>query len=206
MYKRQEIGLFKLTNETAVAAGVRRIEAITSIKAQEFLTNELHTLNDIREALKHPKDIIKSVNQLIEENSLLKKKIEKLENEQAGDLKGALIKSIKKKDGMNIIIQKVNLPNAQVMKQLAFDLRKTVDDLYLVLAANIVEKPQVCVMLADSLVEKGLNANPIIKELSKEIKGGGGGQAFFATAGGKELAGLDKVVVQAEKMIEEVNG
>ena len=98
------------------------------------------------------------------------------------------------------------MPNAQVLKQLAFDLRKDIENLYLVLAVDVAGKPQVCVMLADSLVANGLNANPIIKELSKEIKGGGGGQPFFATAGGKDLSGLDRVVEVAEKMIEEVNG
>ena len=201
-----EIGLFKLTHETAVAAGVRRIEAITSVRAQEFLNNELNTLNEVRGLLKNPKNITAAVAQIMNENTLLRKKVEKLENAQAGDLKGDLMKSKVERDGMNVIIKKVSLPNAQVLKQLAFDLRKDIENLYLVLAVDVAGKPQVCVMLADSLVANGLNANPIIKELSKEIKGGGGGQPFFATAGGKDLSGLDRVVEVAEKMIEEVNG
>ena len=201
-----EIGLFKITHETAVAAGVRRIEAITNVKAQEFLNDQLHTLNEIKDLFKNPKNITQTISQLIDENSQLRKKVEKLENAQAGDVKGELVKSKEERDGMNVIIQKISLPNAQVLKQLAFDLRKDIDNLYLVLAVDVAGKPQVCVMLSDELVAKGLNANPIIKELSKEIKGGGGGQPFYATAGGKDLAGLDRVVEVANQMIEKVNG
>ena len=135
-----EIGLFKITQETAVAAGVRRIEAITSVKAQEFLNNELNTLNEIRSLFKNAKNITQSISQLMEENSQLKKKIEKLENAQAGDIKGDLIKSKVEKDGMNVIIKKIKLPNAQVLKQLAFDLRKDIENLYLVLAVDIAGK------------------------------------------------------------------
>ena len=131
-----EIGLFKLTHETAVAAGVRRIEAITSVKAQEFLNNELTTLNELRGLFKNSKDIKGTVSQLIEENSQLKKKVEKLENAQAGDIKGDLIKSKTEKDGMNVIIKKISLPNAQVLKQLAFDLRKDIENLYLITFFN----------------------------------------------------------------------
>ena len=201
-----EISLFKITHETAVAAGIRRIEAITNVKAQEHLNAQIHTLNEIKDLFKNPKNITQTITQLIEENNLLRKKVEKLENAQAGDIKGDLIKSIIKKEGMNVIIQKIALPNAQVLKQLAFDLRKDIENLYLILAVDVAGKPQVCVMLADELVAKGMNANPIIKELSKEIQGGGGGQPFFATAGGKDLSGLDRVVVVANQMIEKVNG
>ena len=92
------------------------------------------------------------------------------------------------------------------MKQVAFELRKEVSDLFLVLAANVSGKPQVAVMISDNVVsEYSLNAGGVVRELAKEIKGGGGGQPFFAVAGGKDIAGLDKVITKANEMVAEVS-
>jgi len=112
-------------------------------------------------------------------------------------------KKIEKVGDINLIRVKVELPSTEAMRQVAYELKQTVPNLLLVLAADVQGKPNIAVMISDNLVaEKGLNASQIIRELSKEIQGGGGGQPFYATAGGKELAGLDKVVAKAIDIIQ----
>ena len=113
-----------------------------------------------------------------------------------------MINKIYKPNGVNYIIEKVEIASADALKQIAFDLKAKVDDLYLVLAADIEGKPQITVMLSDNLVsDKNLNASNIVRELAKEIQGGGGGQPFYATAGGKDIKGLDRVVEKAKEII-----
>ena len=196
-----EIGMFKISSEASVAAGVRRIEAVTSEKAEEFFKNELQILNQIRELLKNPKDLIKTIESLSNENNELKKDIEKLENLTVASLKVELLDEIKKIGDINFIAKKLNIPSANALRQLAFDIRKDNENLFMVLAANIKDKPQIAVVLTDDLIAKGYNANSIIKELSVLIKGSGGGQPFFATAGGQYLSGLDKVVEKAKELV-----
>ncbi len=190
-----EIGLFKIISETAVAAGVRRIEAVTAFEAENLINDQLNILNEVKEILKNPKDLKKAVNDLLEEKNKLQKQIEVFQFDQINILKEDLLKKIIKKDGINILIEKIKLPTSESLKQLAYDIKAVSEPLYLVLAAEIDGKPQIAVMLSDIIIkEKNLNAVQIVKELAKEIKGGGGGQPFFATAGGIDLDGLDRVV------------
>ncbi len=195
-----EIGMFKIISEASTAAGVRRIEALTSEKAEEYYHKEVHTLNEVRDLLKHPKDLVKTLESVLNENSSLKKEIEKLENAQMGNLKSELLTTIEAVDGLNFISAKVKAPSANALRQLAFDIKKDTEDLFMVIAADIKGKPQILVMLSESLVEKGYNANVIIKQLSPLIKGGGGGQPFFATAGGKDVSGLEAVVSKSKEL------
>lgn len=196
------IGFFKIIAESAVAAGVRRIEAITGVAAEVFINNQLKLVSQVRELLKNPKDVSKSIESLLEENNRLKKEIEKSVLEKSAGLKDELAKKAVQINGINFIAQKVELPNADAIKNLAYNLKDIVSDLFLVLAANIDGKPNITVMIAENLVkDKGLHAGNIIKELAKEIKGGGGGQPFFATAGGSDISGLDNVLVKAKSFI-----
>jgi alanyl-tRNA synthetase len=197
-----QIGFFKIITESAVAAGVRRIEAITGIAAERFITEQSRVVHEVRELLKNPKDVSKSIENLIEENNRLKKEIEKSILEKSSGLKTELAQKAEKINGVNFIAQKVELPNADAVKNLAYQLKDIVPDLFLVLAAVISEKPSLTVMIAENVVkEKGLNAGAIVRELAKVIKGGGGGQPFFATAGGSDVSGLDKALEKAKSFL-----
>jgi alanyl-tRNA synthetase len=197
-----QISYFKIISESAVAAGVRRIEAITGIAAENYINGQNKLVQSLKELLKNPKDIAKSVETLLEENAKLKKEIEKTILEKSSGLKDELAKKAEHINGINFIAQKVELPNADAVKNLAYQLKDIVSDLFLVLAADIDGKPNLTVMLSENLVkDKGLNAGNIVRELAKEIQGGGGGQPFFATAGGKDLGGLDKALLKARTFI-----
>jgi len=197
-----QIGFFKIISESAVAAGVRRIEAITGIAAEDFIIQQNKLVHQLKELLKNPKDISKSVESLLDENAKLKKEIEKSVLEKSAGLKNELAAKAEVINGVNFIAQKVQLPNADAIKGLAYQLKDIVDNLFLVLAADIDGKPSLTVMIAENLVkEKGLNAGNIVRELAKEIKGGGGGQPFFATAGGSDVGGLEKALEKAKAFI-----
>jgi len=197
-----QIGFFKIVSESAVAAGVRRIEAITGIGAENYIIEQNKLVQQLKELLKNPKDLSKSVESLLDENSKLKKEIEKSVLEKSAGLKDELAQKAEQINGINFIAQKVQLPNADAIKNLAYQLKDIVSDLFLVLAADIDGKPSLTVMIAENLVkEKGLNAGNIVRELAKEIKGGGGGQPFFATAGGSDINGLEKALEKAKSFV-----
>ena len=196
------IGYFKIVAESAVAAGVRRIEAITGIGAENYINQQSLLIDQLKELLKNPKDIGKSIEGLLAENSKLKKEIEKSVLEKSAGLKNELAKKAQNINGINFIAEKVALPNADAVKNLAYQLKGIVNDLFLVLGADFEGKPNITVMISENLVkDKGLNAGNIVRELAKEIQGGGGGQPFFATAGGKDVNGLDKVLEKAKSFI-----
>ncbi|OEK04842.1 alanine--tRNA ligase [Roseivirga misakiensis] len=197
-----DIGLFKIVSESAVAAGIRRIEAYTGPKAFEHVQAQDKALSEVRDVLKNPKDLTKAITDLMDGQKRLTKIIDTLYAKQANVLKKSLLEEVSAQDGFNALVAKVLLPNADGLKKLAFELKNEVENLVAVLAADIDGKPQIAVIIADNLVkEKGLNAGQMVRELAKEIKGGGGGQPFFATAGGKDLFGLDKVEIKANEMI-----
>jgi alanyl-tRNA synthetase len=197
-----KIGIFKIISESSIAAGVRRIEAYTALKAEQFIEGQLKILQSINESLKHPKDVLRAVNNLLEERNALQKDVEKLKNEKNTSLKKELAEKITPMDGVNLIAEKINVPDAASIKDLSFQLKGQIKNLFLVLAAEINGKPLISLMISENLVkEKGYDANAIIKELAKEIKGGGGGQAFYATAGGKDISGIDKVIKKSMSFI-----
>jgi alanyl-tRNA synthetase len=194
-----QLGFFKIISESAVAAGVRRIEAITANAAEQFINGQNEQIKGLKDLLKNPADLFKSVESLIEENSRLKKEIEKNILERSAGLKHELIKEVVSINGINFLAKKVDLPNTDAVKNLAYALKDLLDNLLLVLACEIDGKPSLTVMLSENLVkERGLNAGNIVRELAKEIQGGGGGQPFFATAGGKDSSGLDRALEKAK--------
>jgi alanyl-tRNA synthetase len=194
-----QIGYFKILSESAVAAGVRRIEAITADAAEAFIVNQNMEINQLKALLKGNKDLTGAVTALIEENAKLKKDAEKAVIERSGNLKHEIVHHMKTVNGINVIAVQVDLPNADAVKNLAFSVKDLVDNLFLVFTTLIDDKPGITVMLSENLVgERGLNASNIVRELAKDIQGGGGGQPFYATAGGKNKEGLSKVL---EKVI-----
>jgi alanyl-tRNA synthetase len=196
------IGLLKIISESSVAAGVRRIEAVTAEGAQEYLNDNLRLLNEVKSVLKNPKDILASAKSLMEEKHALEKKLEVMYQQQANALKDELAGKATKSNGCTLISEKISVPNADSLKNIAYALRNQFDDLLLILAADVDGKPQVAVMIGEKLeATKKYHAGNMVKELAKEIDGGGGGQPFFATAGGKKLEGLDKVLTKAKELI-----
>ena len=197
------IGLFKIISESSVAAGVRRIEAVTGEGANAFVDEELAALDAVKELLKNPRDLVTATRNLLEEKHALEKKIELINQERANELKDDLAKKALESNGYHLILEKVSVPNADTLKNIAYGLRNQFDDLLLILAADVDSKPQVAVMIGEKLMaSKKYHAGNMVKELAKEIDGGGGGQPFFATAGGKNLNGLNAVLDKARKLIQ----
>ncbi|QEC52936.1 alanyl-tRNA synthetase [Anseongella ginsenosidimutans] len=197
-----QIGFLKITSESAVAAGVRRIEAITAEKAETYVNTQLAVLKQGRDLLKNPSDLLKSLQALLQENQQLKKEKEQAVLQQAAGIKDELLAGMEELNGARLIARQVQIPSAEAIKSLAFELRSAVDNLFLVLGAELDGKAHLTVMISDALVkEKGLNAGAIVRELGKEIRGGGGGQAFYATAGGKDPGGLQKALDKARQFI-----
>ncbi len=199
------IGQFKIISESSIAAGVRRIEAITADAAEEYFNDQLRLLAQIRHLFNNPRNLVQVIESTINEKIVLSKQLEHFQMEKAGQVKDTLIAKAIQTNGMTVIIEEVKLPNADALKKLSFELRNEVPNLLMVLAAEIEDKPQIAVMISDNLVaDRKLNAGNIVRELAKEINGGGGGQPFYATAGGKDIQGLSRVVARAKSMISEI--
>ncbi len=196
-----QIGYFKIISESAVAAGVRRIEAITAHKAEQFIVNQSHELSQLKALFKGTQNITTAVQTLIEENARLKKEVEKGILAKAGSMKQEIADQAQLINGINFIAAHVDLPNAEAVKNLAFEVKALVPDLYLVLTTLIDEKPGITVMISENKVSDQLSAAKIVRELGKEIQGGGGGQPFYATAGGKNAEGLPNVLVRAKEFL-----
>ncbi len=197
-----QIGFFKITGESAVAAGIRRIEAITSIRAEEYFKEQIKTLDELKVLLKNPKDLVKGVSQLLESHATLQKQLQSLLKEKAAVIKKDLKNRVINKGGFNFVAHKIELESAEEIKNILFELRNEVDDLFCVLAAEVNGKPSISVIISDNLVKsKNLNAGNIVRDLAKEINGGGGGQPFYAQAGGNKLEGLIAALEKAAKHI-----
>ncbi|MFT6167740.1 MAG: alanyl-tRNA synthetase, partial [Vicingaceae bacterium] len=196
-----EIGLFKITHESAVAAGIRRIEAVSSESAlqQFYVQNDL--INELKTSLKNPKNIKQAIDGLLVENSKLQKEIESFKAKAAGNLKGELKDKVQSINGVNVLIEEVEV-DAGSAKNIAFQLKAEVERLFLVLASKAEGKPTITILISDELVaEKDWNAGKLVRDLGKHIQGGGGGQAFFATAGGKNPDGIEKALEEARALV-----
>ena len=197
-----QIGLFKILSESSISAGVRRIEATTGTMAEEHVQQQEEILVELRELLKHPKNLSKTIAILLNDKSNADKELEQLKKQKVGGLKESLIKSAETVNGINVILQHVEVPDAGGLKQLGFELKNQLPSLFMVLTTEINGKPQIAVVISENLVnEKNLHAGNIVKALATHIKGGGGGQSFFATAGGSDASGLPKVLQEAYNYI-----
>ena len=201
------IGLFKIISESSVASGVRRIEALTAEGAETFVSDKISTLEGISDLLKHPKDTRKAVESLLKERGEFQKQLEKLQHQQTQDVKARLLQEIKPIGEINSLVTNISLPNSDALKGLSFELRNQVENLIAVLAADIQGKPQIAVVIGDNLVkERNWDAGAMVRELAVLIKGGGGGQTFYATAGGKDLSGLPNVVSKGQEILADMLG
>ena len=186
-----EIGLFKIVSESSVASGVRRIEAITGLKARKYLSDKETLINELKTSLK-TNDIKKAVGDLILEKKSMQKELDKFRSANISNLEQELLSSATEINNIRCITQEVSLDGNQ-MKQIAYSLRKE-HNLLMLLASKTANKAILSLMLTDDLIKKGLDAKNMINIIAKDIEGAGGGQSFFATAGGKNPNGIAKAL------------
>jgi len=198
-----QLGIFKIKSESAVAAGVRRIEAVCGKAAEAFINEEFDAIKSVRHTLKNPKDIGKTIESLQTENAELKKRIEGLEARQLVGIRNELLQKDEIINQVTFIGDIVEVSNADALKKLAGDVKNHLHDSLIVLCANIDGKPYVAISIADTVVAaKSLDAGKLIKEqVAPLIKGGGGGQKNLATAGGQEVSNLRTVIDTIKSML-----
>lgn len=196
-----EIWHFKIISEGAVAAGIRRIEAITGDAVKNFYQNQENTLSEIKETLKNPQDILKSVTTLQDDNAKLKKQIEQLLKEKVEGLKNSLVADFKEINGINFLAKQVDLAMGAT-KDLAQAIGTSKPNSFVFLASVDDNAPNIhCYISKELVAEKGLNAGNVIRELGKYIDGNGGGQPFFASGKGKNVIGIKEALEKAVDFI-----
>lgn len=196
-----EIGWFKIISEGSVASGIRRIEAISNKTAEEFIYNKLNELEEVSKLLKNPKNVIQSLGDLIASNQQAQKQLEQLEKEQAKRIKSELKSKVQSINGVNFIEGIVPLSGGAI-KDILFQLKGEVDNLFAVVGGDHDGKCTLSVMIADELVKnRDFHAGNIVRSAAKHIQGGGGGQPFFATAGGKDASGLTRAISEVKELI-----
>ena len=196
------IGTFKITSEAAVAAGVRRIEAVTGAAAEAYMNGELEELTKIRDIFKNPKETAKKVEVLVDENKALRKQIDLMHIEQASNLQKELRTQFVDNEGVKVLIQHISLTDNNAIKTLATNLEKEIGNAVIIFGSVSNDKPQLTICISPDLAKaKGWNAGAMVKELAKDIKGGGGGQPVFATAGGTDASGLAGALGRAKSLL-----
>ncbi len=198
-----ELGFFKIRHEAAVAAGVRRIEAVSGKAAEELINNEFAQIRVIRETLKNPKELSRSIESLLTDNSELKKRIESLEAKQLVVIKNELLQKVEIINGISFLGAVVEVSSADNLKKLCFELKNDLSNYVVILAANVDGKAQVALLLDETVsTEKSLDAPRIIKEhIAGLIKGGGGGQKTLATAGGQDAGNFEQVISKVKALL-----
>ena len=185
------IGMVRIISESSIAAGIRRIEAVTGRAVEKLMDIQQDTLNNAKELFNNTPDLTKAIQKSQEENNELKKQLESFMHERIMNLRDKLIAEAKNENGIHVIRFKTNL-SVDAIKTLAFQIRNVLGEkLFVAIAGEYEGKPSLTVLLSDDLVAQGYNAVNITREAAKLIQGGGGGQPFFATAGGKNPSGLD---------------
>lgn len=194
------IGMIKIVSESSVAAGVRRIEAYTGARVEEMLNNMQDTLAELKALLNNAPDLTSAIRKSIEEAAGLKKQVEEYKKEEEAAIKEALLENIEEVNGVKVI-KVVCEMSAEGAKNIAFQLRGEItENLLFVAGTHEAGKPMLTVMISDNLVAGGMNAGKLVKEAARLIQGGGGGQAHFATAGGKNAAGLEDAVTKVMEL------
>jgi alanyl-tRNA synthetase len=199
-----QIGLFKIVSEGSIASGIRRIEAITGERALSWYQDKEKTLKQIEEMLNKPQDVIKAITSLLDEKNILLKQVDMFEKELVQSFKAELLKNLQKVGDISLVSLKAGdrIDHAGIIREAAFQLRGEIDELVLIIGAVFNNKPHLAVMVSEKLIlGKKLNANEIVKAAAKEFNGGGGGQPFFATAGGKDADKLEMAMNKAFELV-----
>ena len=198
-----QLGYFKITGETAVAAGVRRVEACCGKQAEVYLQEQFQLLDSIKQTLKNPKELLRTIEQLQSDNTDLKKQLEVLETRQLRELSKTLVQEIETVNGISFLGKQIAVDNPEALKKICTELKALHADHVAVLTALIQEKSFVAVSVSESIVQsKGLDAGKVIKEkIAPLIKGGGGGQKTLATAGGQLVDQLPAVIAAVKSLL-----
>ena len=194
------IGSFRIVAESAIAAGMRRIEAVTGIEAEKYADTMQDQIDSLKELLKNPKDMTAAIQKLMDDNSALQKDIAKFQQEQAMAMKKTFVEKLNAAN--NLVVEQLDM-DLNMLKDMLLMLRTENPDMAIVLGSAFADKPSLLVVLGQNRVDAGKNASNIVRQAGKEIQGGGGGQPFFATAGGKNLSGLQNAINVAKGIIEE---
>jgi alanyl-tRNA synthetase len=196
------IGSFRIIGESSIAAGVRRIEAITAETLEQFYYIQQDTIRDMRSFFNNAPDLIQAIKKFFEENASLKKQVDEYLKEKLMMVKKRVIENKREVNKINLFVLKGFFP-AERVKDIAFQLKgEFPEKMFFVATTNFENKPLITVMISDDLVAQGMNAGHIVREAAKNIKGGGGGQPHFATAGGKDVDGLDVAFEEIVSCIE----
>ncbi|HUR31417.1 MAG TPA: DHHA1 domain-containing protein, partial [Saprospiraceae bacterium] len=197
------IGFFKITSESAIAAGVRRIEAITAEASESYINDQLTQLSQIRQELKNPIDAVKAIKDLHIEIRELRRQIEEIEISKASELKSVLLNNVQMINGVNFVASEVNISDQKLLKTLIYQVGNELNEnSFLLIGSKGEGKAQLMLFISEDLVKsKNLHAGHIIKELALSIQGGGGGQPFFASAGGTAPEGLEQALLKARDYI-----
>ena len=198
-----QLGYFKITGETAVAAGVRRVEACCGKQAEVYLQEQFQLLDSIKQTLKNPKELLRAIEQLQSDNTELKKQLEVLETRQLRELSKTLVQEIETVNGISFLGKQLAVDNPEALKKICTELKVLHADHVAVLTALIQEKSFVAVSVSESIVQsRGLDAGKVIKEkIAPLIKGGGGGQKTLATAGGQLVDQLPAVIAAVKSLL-----
>lgn len=199
-----DIGFFKIIGESAVAAGIRRVEAITAEAAESYVSNEMNLLQEVRNLLKNPKDLTQAVQSIQDNIKLLEKQIDELMAEKASRLKDNLVKEVAKVGELSTLFAKVELDNGKYAKNLVHEIEDKTGPIIIGLGFLQNDKPQILLLISKELSEKyQLDAGAIVRQAAKQIQGGGGGQKFFATAGGNDPSGLNAALEEMKSIVSE---
>lgn len=198
-----QLGLFKIKNESAIAAGVRRIEAVTGAESLKLVDNMIGELKSIKSLFKTPNNLSLQIESLIQSNKELEKEVSKYKSEKSSGLKDELLKEIRQtKAGYNILSKELTDIDMTNAKNLAYSIDQSIENLILLFAINSDSKANLIVLVSKPLAGQDINAGGIIKSISKHINGGGGGQPFFASAGGKNPAGIKEAIEAFDQLVE----
>ena len=194
------IGSFRILSEGAIAAGIRRIEAVTGIQAEEYIDQLLDTVREARQLFNNTPSLVEAARKALHENEEMKRQVETFLNEKEQIIAQQLLGEAEKVGNVRLIVWETDMP-AERIKNIAFQLKNASEELAFIAGSITDGKPTLTVMLGQDLVKKGLNAGNIVREAAKEMQGGGGGQPFLATAGGKQPENLSAAIVKAVEMI-----
>lgn len=197
-----EIGFFKITSETGIAAGVRRITAITSVAAETYINKSFEELTDSKSLFKNPNSLTKNIENLQNENKALKKQLEAFMSEKASGAQSDLKNEFQEIKDVNLLVKKLDISDGKAIKTLAFNLEKEKGNAIILFGNQNESKASLQLLISKSLTEQyGLNAGTIIRDIAKNINGGGGGQNFYASAGGSDPDGIEAALDQFKELI-----
>ncbi|MCC8035702.1 MAG: alanine--tRNA ligase [Rikenellaceae bacterium] len=198
------LGLFKIISESAISAGIRRIEAVTGSHAEKYVEQLQNTLKEVQGFVNNP-SVLHAVKKIFDENEDMRRQMEAFKKEKTQQIIEKVSKEIKETDGYIIFARRMEIAT-EMARDVAFGLRQRISNIALVIGSLSAGKPTLSIMIGDDVVSQGVDASRIVREAAKEIQGGGGGQPFFATAGGKNPDGLDAAIRKAEALIREKLG